>query len=302
VSPDVSAIVVSFNAKQPLLSCLRALHAQPERLLEVLVVDNASADGSAAAVQLAFPSATVIENPTNEGFARANNRGLRQAKGRYVLFLNPDADMGAGALVTLARHLDDHPRVAAVGPRTRNPDGSSQVSFGPRLTPIDEWRQRRLVRGVKRGDPRARAEAERLASSEASPDWISASCLLARAEALRAVSGFDEAFFLYEEDVDLCVRLRCAGWEISFTPAAEVVHRLGASMAAADSLARVEYQKSHLRYYKKHNGALQTAALRGLLAATALSRLLLALLAGSAAEARVQRQILRLALALGGRP
>ncbi len=295
---DVSAVVVSFNAREPLLSCLRTLHAQPERLLEVLVVDNASADGSAAAVRQAFPAAAVIENPTNEGFARANNRGLREARGRYVLFLNPDAELSGGALAALARHLDDHPRVAAVGPRTRNADGSVQVSFGPRLTPLAEWRQRRLVLGVKRGDPRARAEAERLAASEAQPDWVSASCLLARAEALRAVSGFDEAFFLYEEDVDLCVRLRDAGWQVAFTPAAEVVHRLGVSMATADALARIEYQRSHLLYYRKHNGLPRTAALRGLLALTSALRLGWALASGAAGEARVQREILRLALAI----
>jgi GT2 family glycosyltransferase len=295
---DVSAIVVSFNARDPLLACLRALHEQNERLLEVIVVDNASADGSAAAARQAFPKARVIDNPANLGFARANNRGLREAGGRYVLILNPDAELRPGALPALARYLDAHAAVAVVGPRTLNPDGGVQVSFGPRLSLGAEWRQRRLVRGVKAGDPRSRREAERQASSEGSPDWVSGSCLLARAEALRAVDGFDEGFFLYEEDVDLCVRLRSAGWGVAFTPEAEVVHRLGASMAKAGALPRVEYQRSHLRYYRKHNGALQTLALRALVAGGSAARLVAAVARGAAAEARVEQQILRLALAI----
>jgi hypothetical protein len=295
---DVTAIVVSFNVRETLLASLRALHRQPERLLELLVVDNASADGSAAAVRDAFPSARVIESPTNEGFARANNRALREARGRYVLLLNPDAELQPGALATLARYLDAQPRVAVVGPRTRNPDGTVQLSFGRRLTPLAEWRQRRLVRGTQRGHPAAQAEVERLASREAQPDWVSASCLLARTEALRAVAGFDEAFFLYEEDVDLCVRLKSAGWGVAFTPEAEVVHRLGASMAAAAALSRIEYQRSHLTYYRKHNGVLRTAALRGFLALSSALRLGWALASGAPAEARVQREILRMALAI----
>jgi GT2 family glycosyltransferase len=295
---DVSAIVVSFNAREPLLACLRALHDQRERLLEVIVVDNASADGSAAAARQAFPSARVIDSPANEGFARANNRALREVAGRYVLFLNPDAELRPGALAALARHLDAHPQAAVVGPRTLYPDGSVQVSFGERLGLAAEWRQRRLVRGVKRGDPHARQQAVRLASREGSPDWVSAACLLARVDAMRAVAGFDEAFFLYEEDVDLCVRLRHDGWGIAYTPEAEVVHRLGASMAAASALARIEYQRSHLLYYRKHNGALQTLLLRALVAGGSAARLGLALARGAAAEARVESQILRLALAI----
>lgn len=296
MTPDVSAVVVSFNTKGELLACLRSLEAQSERLLEIIVVDNASEDGSAQAVRAAFPAARVIQNPTNEGFARASNRGLREARGRYVLMLNSDAELRGGALAALLRHLEADPGVAAAGPRTRSPDGAAQVSFGPRLTPRSEWRQGRLVRGVKRGAAWARREAERLASAPREPDWISGSCLLARLEALQAVGYFDEGFFLYEEDADLCLRLRQAGWRIAFTPAAEVIHRLGSSMAKAPALSRIEYQRSHLRYYRKHNGPVLTGALRGLLALTALLRLAQAAVSGSVEERRIQRAILGLAL------
>jgi glycosyltransferase involved in cell wall biosynthesis len=169
MSADVSAVVVSFNAREELLLCLRSLQAQPERLLEVLVVDNASSDGSAAAAREAFPRFRVLENPSNLGFAKANNRALREARGRYALVLNSDARLSAGALASLAGYLDAHPQVAVVGPRTRDAAGGVQVSFGPPLLPLDEWRQRRLVRGVKAGLDWARHEAERWPPWSASP-------------------------------------------------------------------------------------------------------------------------------------
>jgi GT2 family glycosyltransferase len=296
MSADVSAVVVSFNAREELLLCLRSLEAQPERLLEVLVVDNASSDGSAAAAREAFPRFCVLENPSNLGFAKANNRALREARGRYALVLNSDARLSAGALASLAGYLDAHPQVAVVGPRTRDAAGGVQVSFGPPLLPLDEWRQRRLVRGVKAGLDWARHEAERLAAVECEPAWVSGSCLLARMDALQAVAFFDEGYFLYEEDADLCLRLRQAGWRIAYTPQAEVVHRLGASMEQAQALARVEYQKSHLRYYAKHNGPLLSAALRTYLAVGSALRLGGAALAGDSQEHAVQSAILRAAL------
>jgi len=233
------------------------------------VVDNASADGSADMVSAEFPETRLVRNRENVGFSRANNQGLSAAAAAYVLILNSDAEITPGALPALAALLDARPRVGAVGPRTLNPDGTVQVSFGPALTPRAEWRQRRLVRGVKRRDPAALAEAEARSSVEREPDWVSGSCLLARKDALAAVGGFDEAFFLYEEDVDLCLRLRRAGWSVVFTPAAAVVHHLGRSTEADPARARLEYHRSHLRYYRKHNGLLSTAALRALIGTSA---------------------------------
>jgi len=166
---------------------------------------------------------------------------------------------------SLAAVLDARPDVGIVGPRTRFPDGRIQVSFGPMLTPRAEWRQRRLVRGVARGEPDALRAAEAMAAAEHEPAWVSGSCLLARRQALDAVGLFDEDFFLYEEDVDLCLRVASAGWRIVFTPKAEVVHHLGSSMARG--AAGLEYHRSHLRFYAKHHGRGLTLALRGALLA-----------------------------------
>ena len=265
-SPRVTAVVVSYNTRDDLLRCLAAL-ARVAPAPHVIVVDNASTDGSVPAVREAFPSVTVLANAANEGFSRANNRGLREARTPYVLVLNSDAEVRPGAVEALEALLEARPDVGLVGPRTVGSDGRIQVSFGPMLGPIAEWRQRRRVRGVKAGDPDALRTEEETAAREQEPVWVSASCFLARREALAGVGFFDEGFFLYEEDVDLCVRLRASGWRVLYSPRAEVVHHLGRSMEQAPARARLEDHRSHLRFYDKHLGLGARAALRALLLA-----------------------------------
>jgi GT2 family glycosyltransferase len=266
--PRVTTVVVSFNTREHLLRCLASLEASLVPL-EVVVVDNASADGSADAVAERFPATRLIRNSDNVGFGTASNQGLALGRAPYVLLLNSDAEVKAGAVEAMVALLDARPGVGAVGPRTVGPDGVVEVSFGPPLTPVREWRQRRLVRGVRARKPAALRRAAALAAVEREPAWLSASCLLARREALERIGGFDEAFFLYEEDVDLCRRLRQAGWTLVFTPTAEVVHHLGRSTEQASERARLEYHRSHLLYYRKHNGPVATALLRAWLGAVA---------------------------------
>ena len=290
----ISVIVVSYNTRERLLACLAALEARVSLPHEVIVVDNASADGSVAAVRARFPTAIVLENAENVGFSRANNQGLRRGQGAYALILNSDAQVGAGCVEALAAVLDARAEVAIVGPRTRFSDGRIQVSFGPMLAPRAEWRQRRLVQGVRAGDPAALGEAEALAATEHEPAWVSGSCMLARRRAIDAVGLFDEGFFLYEEDVDLCVRVRTAGWRIVFTPTAEVVHHLGASMAEAG--VGLEYHRSHLRFYTKHHGWGPRLVLRGALAARGAFGYLTAHGPQAAEDRRTAAALLRLAL------
>jgi N-acetylglucosaminyl-diphospho-decaprenol L-rhamnosyltransferase len=258
----VSAVIVSHNTQGELLRCLAALQATPAPPLEVIVVDNASSDGTPEAVREAFPHVAVVASPTNLGFSKANNLAIARARGRHVLVVNPDAELRPGALEALALRLDARPDVALVGPRTVSPDGTVQVSFGPDLRLVSEWRQRRLVRGVKRRDPETLRRAEIAASIEHEPDWVSGSCFLARRQVLLDVGGFDERYFLYEEDADLCLRLRQAGHKVLFTPSGEVVHHLGASMDQARERASFEYHRSHLLYYDTHNGVASRLALR----------------------------------------
>ena len=294
--PRLAVVVVSFETREALLAGLAALRAHAPFPLELVVVDNASSDGSADAVRERHPDARVVANSENVGFARACNQGWRASRAPHVLFLNPDAEVSPGAVLALLGILESHPTVGAVGPRTRGSDGSIQVSTGPDLTPLAESRQRRLVLGVARRDPSALAQAEALHAREHEPDWVSGSCLLARRTALEAVSGFDERFFLYEEDADLCLRLRQSGWRVVFTPAAEVKHHLGRSMSKAPGRARLEYHRSHLLYYRKHNGALSRVALGVYLAARACAGWLSALVSGDAAARSESAALLRLSL------
>jgi len=263
--PRVSAIVVSYNTRDDLRRAIASV-AAASPTTETIVVDNASSDGSAAMVRGEFPRVQLIASPENVGFSRANNAAIARAQAPLVLFLNSDAELKPGCLEALVGVLDARPEVGAVGPRTVDGTGTLQASFGPALTPWNEWGQRRLVRGLRRRAPWALARIDQLASREHEPGWVSGSCLLARRQALQAIGGFDEGFFLYEEDVDLCLRLRAAGWRILFTPAAEVIHREGRSVSQLPDRARAEYDRSHLRYYRKHNGRLATLGLRAYLA------------------------------------
>ena len=286
--PRVSAVIVSFNTREHLLRCVASLEAHVSLPHEVVVVDNGSEDGSAAALRAAFPAVRTIENGANLGFAAACNRGLREARAPYCLLLNSDAEVCAGSVEVLAAMLDERPDVGIVGPRTVGPDGGPQVSFGPDLTPLSEWRQRRLVVALRDGKPEAVREVEALSAREHEPVWVSGACLLARKAALDAVGGLDEGFFLYEEDVDLCLRVRRAGWRIVFTPRATVMHHLGKSMETVAERSRLEYDRSHVRFYAKHRGLGARALLRAYLAGSATAGWLAAL--GPGPERRARRR------------
>jgi GT2 family glycosyltransferase len=295
----VAVVIVSFNAREALLTCLDSLGRYVGVPFETVVVDNASEDGSAEAARARDPAPQVIASRLNVGFARACNQGLRATTAPHVLFLNPDASVTAGAVEVLAARLDADPDIGAVGPLIRHPDGTVEVSTGPDLSPAAERRQRRLVRGVRRREAGALHEAAERHRREREPDWLSGACLMARREAIEAVGGFDEGFFLYEEDADLCRRLRAAGWRVVFTPAAEVRHELGRSMDRAPERSRLEYHRSHLRYYRKHNGPLACAALRLLLFGRGLGGFFRGALTGDRDQRRESWTLVRLALGHG---
>lgn len=300
--PRVSVVIVSYNSREELLGCLFALRDHVSVPHEIVVVDNQSGDGSVDAVRAAHPQVKVLQNDENLGFAKANNRGFQATSAPYILVLNSDALVRPGTVEGLLALLEEREEVGLVGPRTLNTDGSVQVSFGPMLTPVREFFQRRLVRGVRERRRRHMERAERLSRVEHEPVWVSASCFLARREALAAVGGFDEEFFLYEEDVDLCVRLRAAGWSVLFTPQFEVVHRLGASMESARDRARLEYHRSHLRFYAKHNGRAPHTLLRAALALRSLAGWGLSASRGSRGRAERENHARLLKEVLAGTP
>ena len=253
---DLSIVIVSYNARADLERCLASLHDPPPSTRhEIVVVDNASTDGSADAAKR-WPEVRVMAEPSNRGFAAANNVGIRATTGANILLLNSDTIVPAGAIDALVGVLRDHPDATVVGPRLVDRDRRAELSFGPMLSPVNEWRQKRLVRGNDRRDPAASREVERMTGKEQWPDWVSGACLLVRRTDAESVGLLDERYFMYTEDVDFCAAIRARGGRVLFTPAVEVTHLRGRSAASAPAATRAAYRRSHLAFYQKHHPAL----------------------------------------------
>lgn len=241
---SISIVIVSFNARGDLDRCLASLHTSPPAAShEIVVVDNASSDGSAAAARR-WPDVTVVEVGSNIGFAAANNAGMRATSGTHLLLLNSDTIVPAGAIDRLLAELERRPDVAVVGPRLVDGNGRAELSFGRMIGPYNEWRQKRRARS---------GAVDELTRQRQYPDWVSGACLLVRRADAEAVGGLDERYFMYTEDVDFCAAIRARGRRVLFTPDVEVVHLRGRSAASATAATRAAYRRSRLAFYEKHH-------------------------------------------------
>ena len=252
----MSIVIVSYNAREHLENCLRSLAAAPPATAhDIVVVDNASTDGSAAAVRARWPGATVIAQPANVGFASANNAGIRATHGDLVLLLNSDTVAPPGAIDALVGRLEAQPDAAVAGPRLVNGEGRAELSFGPMISPVGELRQK-IVMGLheRRLGPVTRW-VERATRRERFVDWVSGACLLVYRDAAEGAGLLDERYFLYTEDVDFCAAIRARGKRVLFTPAAQIVHLRGRSRATAPAAVNAAYRRSHLAFYEKHHPA-----------------------------------------------
>lgn len=256
---NVSAVLVNYNAGDELRRALQSLSDElRERRWEALVVDNASTDGSQEIVG-EFYYARLLQNRENVGFARAMNQALAATTGSLVVILNPDCRLVAGAIATLKAELERHEGCAIVGPRILNPDGTVQGSARgdpDMLTGL--FGRTALMRRLLPWMPSARRNVVSdmaIASGQPSVvvDWLSGACMLARREALDAVTGFDERYFLYWEDADLCRRLRRAGYHVRYVPGATAIHRVGQSSRTARVPAIRAFHDSAYLYYSTHN-------------------------------------------------
>lgn len=248
---SVAAIVVSWNVRGYLQRCLRSLQEAEQTPLAIWVVDNGSSDGSVSMVRREFPAAHLLVNSGNPGFAAANNQAIRASEGRYVLLLNPDAELGPGALSALCAYLDEHPRVAVVGPQLRNSDGSVQPSRrrAPRLATgfVESTQlQQRLPRTWLTDHYYVNDRSD---GDEQEVDWLVGACLLVRRAAIDAVGLLDEGFHMYSEELEWCLRFRRAGWDVVYLPSAQVVHHSGRS-SGQDVLQRhLHHHRSKYRLY-----------------------------------------------------
>ena len=249
----LAIIIVSYNVRDELDACLQSLvgHTAPFETT-ITVVDNASHDGTVEMLRERWPMVQVIDAGSNVGYARANNLGIRATSSQYVLLLNPDTIIPPGAVPTLVRALAGHPGAAAAGPRLIDAEGYPELSFGWAISPLGELKQkvvsalyqRRIRTVVRRVDRWARDAGER--------EWVSGACLAIRRADLEAVGLLDERYFMYTEDVDLCVQLRRRGRAILFMPHAEILHLRGRSAQRNPQTERVRRQ-SQLAYYRKHH-------------------------------------------------
>jgi N-acetylglucosaminyl-diphospho-decaprenol L-rhamnosyltransferase len=252
-TPDLSVIVVNYNAGSYLARCVESVAAASgDATVEVVVVDNASRDGSPTEVARRFPELRLIRNEDNRGLSVALNQGIRATAAPFVLLLNPDAEIVAGTLEGLLKVARDHPRAGAVGPLVRNPDGTVYPS-GRRVPSVGQAVGHALLGPFRPANRFSRAyrmdDWDR--SSEREVDWVSLACMLVPRAAFDEVGPFDEAFFLYAEELDFCTRLRAAGWTVLFTPELEVVHEGGVSTGRSWRMT-VEHSRGIYRYFAKH--------------------------------------------------
>lgn len=286
----IDVVVVSYNSRPHLRSCVEPLCRLDG--VHVVVVDNASADESVATV--ADLPVTVIARPDNAGFAVGSNDGWRVGSGTVVLFLNPDASIDEASLRRLAAALEQDGGAGAAVPRIEHPDGSLAYSLRrfPRLR--STFAQALFLHRVF---PRA-AWPDELVKDEAvyaragSPEWASGACLLVRRSALVELDGWDEGFFLYGEDVDLCRRLRAAGYELRYEPDSLAVHHEGASASRAAALPLLA--AARIRYARKHLPPLAAALERVGVGLWALTHVVVS--RGGAADRKGHAQALRLVI------
>ncbi len=247
---DLAIIIVSHNTKAELENCLRSLHEHPPRIAhEVVVVDNASSDGSAAAVRSQWPAVRVIQLDANIGFAAANNAGIHQTQSDLVLLLNSDTIVPQGAIDGLVAALQRLPRASVVGPKIVDAHGEPELSYGRMIGPFTELRRKWLVRS---------ASLRRLAaltSQTRAVDWVTAACLLVRRRDAEAAGLFDERYFMYCEDVDFCAAIRANGGTVYFTPEVQIVHLRGRSWRTSPARTARRYRQSQLAFYRKHHPA-----------------------------------------------
>ena len=261
----ISVIVVNWNTRDLLAQAIESLPQKNPRFhLRLIVVDNGSTDGSVAMLEERYPEAIIIENENNIGFARANNQALRVAEGEYALLLNSDAELLPGSLEAMVGLLLSKPEIGIAGARILHPDHSLQASYMDFPNLLREFL---ILSGIGRlvfGGCYPSHSLQR--AKKARPvDYVSGACMLVRRDAFVEVGGFDESFFMYAEEVDLCYRMQQAGWQVWYQPAAGVVHLGGGSSRSLPAKREADLYQSRVQYFLKHHGRFPAKILAGMI-------------------------------------
>ncbi|MCK4352747.1 glycosyltransferase family 2 protein [candidate division WOR-3 bacterium] len=252
----LSIIIVNYNTKSYLHQTLFSIYTNPPNFkFEIVVVDNASTDGSVKLLKQEFPQVRVIKNVRNVGFARANNQAIPRTSGEYVLFLNPDAIPESGALEKMVNFMEQVPYAGCIGGKLLNSDGSLQFSCRSFPTYISVFFGRRsLFRKIFPGNPFSKGFllTDLDYKKVQKVDWIMGACMLTKRELLERFNYFDEDFFLFVEDLDFCYRLKKEGLEIYYFPGAVFHHKLGASTEKYWLKSTVSHNFGMYKFFKKH--------------------------------------------------
>jgi GT2 family glycosyltransferase len=248
----IAVCIINYNTSDLLRECLHSILVQ--NVDEILVVDNASADCSVEMMKAEFPSIPLMALGKNLGFGAASNRGVKACCSEQIVLLNADTRMKTGSVQALRNYLEDHPQAAVIGPRILNPDSTLQTSCFHFPTPLHIFL---YISGLYQWIPRLpvlkQRTLQKMTSESARPvPWILGAALAFRRETFEALGGFDENFFMYFEEVDLCYRLFSQGKQIHFVPEAEIIHVGGGSTTQTRASSYIQFFASLARFYRKH--------------------------------------------------
>ena len=251
MKPTLSAVLVNYNSGAELRRALESIDREATGSWEGIIVDNASTDGSERSAAL-FASARLLRNHENVGFGKGVNQGVAASTADRILIMNPDCRLMTGALPPLMAALEGDPRCAVAAPRVLDPDGSPQGNArgDPDMFTGLFGRTSTLRRSLSGLEVARRNVVS--ADTPADVDWVSGACMLVRREALAAVGGFDERYFMYWEDADLCRRLRDRGYTIRYVPGATAIHQVGQSSRTARASSIRAFHHSAYLYYATH--------------------------------------------------
>lgn len=268
---DLSFIIPSWNTRELLRQCLNSIYKnRPNLSFEVWVIDNASTDGSVDEIPELFPEVKLVKNSKNLGYAGANNQAARSAEGANFLLLNSDTVIHLNAVDELFEYLSTHANVAAVGPKLLNGDGSLQISASPGPSLGREfWRLFHLDHFIPIGHyPRSKF----ITSQPLSVEVLLGACIMVKKSVIDQIGLFDEEYFMYSEEVDLCERIRKKGWALHWLPGPEVTHFGGMSTRQDSERMFLELYRNKIKFFRKHRGEVQTEIYRSIIWVSSLVR------------------------------
>lgn len=257
----LSIIIVSWNVREDLVRCLRSIEEnRPFAEFKIIVIDNASSDGTVDSIKQDFPEVTVIANKENRGFAAANNQGIKKARGQYLFFLNPDTIVHPLSLDVLMNFMDGNSDAGACGPKLLNDDGTTQPSVRRFPTFRGVLYRHTVFRflGIFRSEYKKWLMKDFNYDREMDVDEVTGAALMVRRSVIDRIGGMDESFFMYYEEVDLCYRIKQSGWRTVFVPDAVVTHLGGRSASQISVMSRILMLTSLLIFFRKYRGKLAT--------------------------------------------